>query len=66
MVVEQSATCFLQLQETMKFQLQETQDRYKVSVDELLKEQLLFQISDKIWLLWHNIKTTQLWKKLDF
>jgi hypothetical protein len=51
-------TQLLQLQDAMKFQLQEVQDRYKASVDESRKEHPLLQVGNKVWFLRRNIKTT--------
>jgi hypothetical protein len=50
----------------MQFQLQEAQDRYKISADESRKEHPLLQVGDKVWLLRRNIKTTQPCDKLDY
>jgi hypothetical protein len=42
----------------MKLQLQEAQDRYKAFANDSRKENPLFQVGDKVWLLRRNIKTT--------
>jgi hypothetical protein len=56
----------LQLQNAMKLQLQEAQDRYKASTDESRKEQPSLQVGDKVWLLRCNIKTTRSCNKLEY
>jgi len=52
------ASRLLELQETMKFHIQEAQDRYKTSANTLCKEAPLFQVGEKVWLIRRNIKTT--------
>ena len=49
----------------MILQLQEAQDRYKAFSNEFRKENLQFQVGNKVWLLWCNIKTTWPCDKLD-
>jgi len=55
-----------QLQEIMKFHLQEIQDCYKAFAKKLKNESLLFYIGDKTWLIWEKIKTIQLRNKFNY
>jgi hypothetical protein len=48
---EDFAIQLLQLQGTIKLQLQEAQDRYKASTDKFRKEQPSLQVGDKVCLL---------------
>jgi len=49
--VEDLASQLLKVQKTMRLQLEDAQDRYKIYVDVLRKESPSFQISEKVWLL---------------
>jgi len=64
--VENFASHLKELHEMVKTHIEEVQARYKESVDVRRKEQLKFQVGDKVWLLRCNIKTSQPCNKFDY
>lgn len=56
----------VEIQTTLKLQLQAAQDSYKISADKFRKDSPAFQVGDKVWLLRRNIKTTRPCDKLDY
>jgi len=64
--IENFATCLKELHSTMKEHLKKAHVHYKEFVDVRKKEQLNFQVGDKVWLLQCNIKTSRPYNKLDY
>ena len=64
--VEDLATSLSKLQEEMISQLRKAQEQAKKNADKLRKEQPLFKIGDKVWLLHRNFKTQRPCDKLDY
>jgi len=56
----------VEIQTTLKLQLQAAQDSYKISADKFRKDSPTFQVGEKVWLLRRNIKTTRPCDKLDY
>jgi hypothetical protein len=63
---EDFAKHLMEIQTTLKLQLQVAQDSYKASADKFRKNAPAFQNGDKVWLLRRNIKTTRPCDKLDY
>ena len=51
LAVVEFVTKIAELQATMKIQLEEAQKQYKVGAHAIRKEQPLFQVDNKVWLL---------------
>lgn len=66
LVAKEFATKMAKLQATIKTHLEKAQQRYKLVANELKKEHPPFQVGDKVWLLWCNIKTNMPYDKLDY
>lgn len=65
-MVEDLTNYLSKLQATMKAQVKGAQKQQKINVDAYCKEQLQYNVGDKVWLLCRNIKTTCSCDKLDY